>query len=132
MAEFARTKPIVARLAIDSTASWRDDSQSAGFEDGIRCRVKTEIKRRAPTAARRNPPLTSARYGARNCAFSEILITFYWSLERGQAFANAVFGESRDASNFELVHDLLAMGFHRLHAQLESRSNIFGGSSFGD
>ena len=53
------------------------------------------------------------------------LATAVVQLQRSQAFAYAIFRESRNASDLELVHDLFAVRFHCLDAQLEPCGNIF-------
>src|SRR5262245_12603981 len=59
-------------------------------------------------------------------------ITLALLLEGGQAFANAIFREPRDAPYLELVHDLLAVCLYRLNAQLESSRDILCRFSFRD
>ena len=54
------------------------------------------------------------------------------ALQGCQALANRVFGKFGHAPDVQLFHDVLAMGFDRLYAQVEGECNFLCGVPFGD
>lgn len=48
-------------------------------------------------------------------------------VDRGDALADRVFGQFRDTAQIELVHDLLAVSLHRLHADEQSLGDLRSG-----
>ena len=52
-------------------------------------------------------------------------------VQGGQAFPDGVFGELDDVMNFQLVHDLLAVGFHGLQAHIQGLGDLAIGLALG-
>jgi len=52
-------------------------------------------------------------------------------IEGGEPLSDGIFGELGDGVNVQFLHDLPAMGFHRLDTHVEVRGDFLGGPAFG-
>jgi hypothetical protein len=50
--------------------------------------------------------------------------------QKGDALADGIFGQLGNAIDTQLVHDLLAVGFHSFSADVKSRCYFSGGFAF--
>ena len=53
-------------------------------------------------------------------------------VQGSESLANGIFGESCDAVNVQLIHDLLAVGFHGFHADIKTCGYFLGRFALGN
>ena len=54
------------------------------------------------------------------------------TLQKSDSLTNGILGQFSDAVDVQLVHDLLAVGFHRFHADVKFRGYFLGGFALGN